>query len=228
MIKNLSLFCGRRILAGALFAGSLALTGCATNSTPPFDYAAFKQARPRSILLLPPTNASPDLQAPAGLMAQAVMPLAESGYYVYPASLVQETFVQNGLTSAADIHALPPTRLGEIFGADAALYIDVKQYGAVYKVIDSETVVAASARLVDLKTGRVLWSGSARASSNEGQRNNSQGLVGILLSAAINQIIANVADASYGVAGTASRRLLAAGQPNGMLYGPRSPRYGTD
>lgn len=29
-------------------------------------------------------------------------------------------------------------------------------------------------------------------------------------------------------AGVASYRLLAAGMPNGMLYGPRSPKYKTD
>ncbi|MGA7777752.1 MAG: hypothetical protein WCA85_08560 [Paraburkholderia sp.] len=32
----------------------------------------------------------------------------------------------------------------------------------------------------------------------------------------------------YDVAGLTSRRLLSAGQPNGLLYGPHSPKYGSD
>lgn len=50
----------------------------------------------------------------------------------------------------------------------------------------------------------------------------------MLVSAAVNQIIANVTDQGYKVAGTTSARLLSAGQPGGLLYGPRSPKYGTD
>ena len=84
------------------------------------------------------------------MMSQTTAPLAESGYYVFPVTLVDESFKQNGLTMPADIHAVPINKLREIFGADAALYINVKQYGTSYAVISSETRVTAEARLVDL------------------------------------------------------------------------------
>ena len=35
-------------------------------------------------------------------------------------------------------------------------------------------------------------------------------------------------DAGYPIAGVASQRLLSAGRPGALLYGPRSPKYGTD
>jgi hypothetical protein len=41
------------------------------------------------------------------MLAQATLPLAESGYYVIPVSLASETFKQNGLANAADIHEVP-------------------------------------------------------------------------------------------------------------------------
>lgn len=212
----------------AALALVLALTGCAGTPVPPPDYTAFKQSRPRSILILPPTNVAPDVHAPAGVIAQSLRPLSESGYYVYPVSLVQETFQQNGVTVAADAQALPPRRLHEIFGADAGLYLNITRYGTTYKLIDSETVVSIEARLVDLRDGKVLWTGSASASSNEGRNTSNQGLLGLMISAIANQIVSNMTDASFPVAGTASARLLSARPPFGLLHGPRSPRYGTD
>lgn len=202
---------------------SLALGACATNR-PAADYTAFKAARPASILVLPPVNNSPDIAATYSMMSQATVPLAESGYYVFPVTLVDETFKHNGLTSPPDIHAVAPAKLREIFGADAALYITVKQYGTSYAILASETRVTADARLVDLRSGAILWNGSATASSAEGD-NGGGGLVGMLVKAAIRQIVETISSQGHIIAARTSGRLLSAGMPNGILYGPRSPMY---
>ena len=52
-------------------------------------------------------NNSPDVNATNSMMSQATVPLAESGYYVFPVTLVNETFRHNGLTTPSDIHELP-------------------------------------------------------------------------------------------------------------------------
>jgi hypothetical protein len=218
----------KRFLKLFAAAGLVALmAGCAV-PTKNVDYAAFKASKPRSIVVLPPLNESPDVGATYGMLSQVTVPLAEAGYYVLPVALVDETFRQNGLTTAGDIHGVPAAKLHDIFGADAALYITVTQYGSKYMVVSSATVVSADAKLVDLKSGQTLWAGHASASNNEGGNNSGGGLIGMLVSAAVNQIIANVTDQGYKVAGTTSARLLSAGQPGGLLYGPRSPKYGTD
>lgn len=213
-----------KVLAG-LFALAL-LAGCAPQKT--VDYSAFKQSRPKSILVLPPLNESPDVKASYGMLSQITYPLAEAGYYVLPVALVDETFRQNGVSTPADIHQLPADKLREIFGADAALYVTVTEYGTSYMVLSSASIVTASARLVDLRSGTTLWTGTATASSEEGSQ-NSGGLVGMLISAAVKQIISSAQDdASYPVAGITGARLLSAGRNGGLLYGPRSPKYGTD
>ncbi|GAB3629130.1 Putative lipoprotein/NMB1162 [Pandoraea terrae] len=214
-------------LSAAICAGAL-MAGCAVKPPKNVDYTAFKASKPHSILVLPPLNSSPDIGATYSVLSQVTMPLAEAGYYVIPVSLADETFRQNGLTVAGDIHQVPVPKLREIFGADAALYITVTQYGTKYMVVDSATIVAANAKLVDMKTGATLWSGSAAASNNEGGNNSGGGLIGMLITAALKQIINNATDAGYKVAGTTSARLLSAGHPGGLLYGPRSPKYGTD
>ncbi|WP_174990575.1 DUF799 domain-containing protein [Pandoraea captiosa] len=211
-----------------LAALAAVMTGCAVHQAKPYDYTAFKESKPKSILVLPPLNESPDIDATYSVLSQVTVPLGEAGYYVMPVTLVDESFRQNGLTVAGDIHQVSPAKLREIFGADAALYIKISQYGTKYMVLDSATVVTVSAELIDLRNGAKLWSGAASASNNEGNNNSGGGLIGMLITAAVKQIVNSVSNAGYTVAGTANARLLSAGRPNGMLYGPRSPKYGTD
>jgi hypothetical protein len=203
-----------------------ALGACATPPTP-YDYTAFRQNRPVSMLVLPPVNQTPEVTATYGVLSQVTFPLAEAGYYVVPVSLMDETFRQNGLNSPAEIHDVSPQKLREIFGADAAVYIKVTQYGTSYRVIASETRVTAEARIVDLRTGQLLWQGSATASSSENRNSNQGGLAGLLVNAVINQIVETASDSSFKYAGIASQRLLSS-RTNGVLYGPRSPKYQTD
>ena len=52
--------------------------------------------------------------------------------------------------------------------------------------------------------------------------------MGLLVTAIVKQVMANVSDQSHRIGGIAAARLLTAGQPNGILYGPRSPKYKQD
>lgn len=57
---------------------------------------------------------------------------------------------------------------------------------------------------------------------------SSNGILGALVSAVMNQIADTMTDKSYAIAGITSARLLSAGSPNGILYGPKSTKYGKD
>lgn len=202
-----------------------ALSACATPTA--YDYAAFKQNRPVSMLVLPPLNETPEVAATYGVLSQVTLPLAEAGYYVVPVSLMDETFRQNGLNNPAEIHDVSPQKLREIFGADAVVYIKVTKYGTSYAVIASETRVTAQARVVDLRTGQLLWRGSATASSSENRSAGQGRLADLLILAVLTQIVETTSDTSFKYAGAASLLLLSA-RTNGLLYGPRSPKYQTD
>jgi len=205
-------------LSGALMV--LLLTGCAQPKKP-YDYTAFRASKPASILVLPAANTSPDINAAHSLNSLVTRPLAEAGYYVFPVAVVEETFQQNGLTSASDAQAVSAKRLNEIFHADSALYISISDYGSSYRVIDSVTTVTAKARLVDLRSGKEIWQGSATATDNDQGNNNNNGVIGILVSAAIKQISDNVTDKAHTVAGLTSNRLLSQNEQGGLLTGPR-------
>lgn len=200
--------------------------GCATTQAPSYNYTEFRQSNPLSILVLPPINNTTEVVAPYSVMAQVIAPISESGFYTLPVALVEQTFRNNGLTVANDIHALPKEKLREIFGADAALYLDIREYGTSYVIISSDTIVSVSATLVDLQTGAVLWQKSASASSAETRSNqNSGGLIGMLVIAAINQIAETVTDAGFNIAAITSNRLLSKNSVDGLLAGPRAREY---
>ncbi len=215
----------QRIWVCVFLPAMLALGGCATK-LPPYNYAAFQQAKPVTLLVMPPINESPDIKATPGVWANATRPLAESGYYVLPVGLVDETFRQNGVTSANDAQEIPYSKLRDFFGADAAVYIKIKRYGTSYVVVASETRVDVECRVIDLRSGVLLWEGKAFATSAEQQQQSQGGLIGMLVTALVNQIVSTSADTAFVFASIANDRLLGAPRYNGLLPGPRSPQYG--
>ncbi len=204
------------------------LAGCASKQAP-YDYSAYKKSNPKSIIVLQPINKSTEIKAPYSILANVTKPLSEAGYYVFPVVLVEETFKNNGLTVAEDIHNVPAGKIKEIFGADAAMYIEIEEYGTSYSIISSDTVVAVKAKLVDLSSKEILWEGKARAASSEQSSSNSNsGIVGLLVEAAVKQIMETAMDTGFQISTIATSRLLSPVAQNGILYGPRSPLHGKE
>ena len=200
------------------------LGGCA--SAPPASTSAIGSgvARPATLLVLPPLDDSLNVAASPAVWASATRPLAEAGYYVLPVALVDETLRRNGIETSQDAQEIPPARLRSVFAADAAVYIEVRKYGTHYALLSSETGVEVTARLVDLRSGATLWSGEGKASSGEtdGLDDVDDGLVRRLVASAIRQVVDTASDASFDVAGTASKRLFDPSRPSGILPGPRA------
>lgn len=216
------MFSLRTYLAG--FALLALLGGCTSTKGPGPNEAAFRQYHPRSIVVLPPLNNTNDVRATYSLMSSATAPLAESGYYVFPVAIVDQTFKENGLTQPAEMHQASTAKLNEIFGADAALYMTVTQYGASSALLGGDVTVKVGGVLIDTRTGTKLWEGQAVASDAEGKQNQNNNLLGLLISGIINNVANTLSDPGYRVGRIANDRLLSAGS-RGMLYGPRSPKY---
>ena len=84
--------------------------------------------------------------------------------------------------------------------------------------------VAVEARIVDLRSGELLWQGNAVAASSAPQQQGS--IAGLLMAAVIAQVVNTSTDAAFNCAGVAGVYLLGAPRANGILPGPRSPLYG--
>ena len=213
-----------KFIAVAILA--IFFTGCSVKEPEPYDYSAFLQKKPRSILVLMPTNDSTDVTGSAAVLANAVAPLSEVGYYVFPVTLVNDTFKQNGITEPSEIAAVPLNKLDKIFHADSVLYINIKDYGTSYAVISSSTKVVLEAKLIDIKSGAKLWEGTATAIEDSSSGQSS--LLGMLVSAVISQVANTISDRSYDLAAMADAYLFSSNCHNCILYGPYSPHYGKD
>lgn len=86
-------------------------------------------------------------------------------------------------------------KIDEIIGADAVLYVDIKDWGQKFQVLSSVTVVQGHVKLVSVKTGEVLWDSVISAQYNP-NNNGSGNLVG----AVVSQIAGEISDNSPQVA----------------------------
>lgn len=148
------------------------LAGCV--QAPVRDYKAFLQAQPKSILIVPAVNKSLDVDAPDYFLSTIARPLAERGYYVFPVNAVKQVMELDGMGDADMVHAADPTRLGELFGADAILYVQINRWDAKYAVLTTTVTVDFTYRIKDGRSGALLWE-DKREMVYQPQNNNSSG-----------------------------------------------------
>lgn len=135
------------------------LTGCAAQA-PKNEPSAFQLAEPRSILVLPVVNESVDVDAPNYFLSTISVPLAEKGYYVFPVHTVKTVLEGEGLYDANLVHSADPVQLGDMFDADAILYVTINEWDAQYIVVSTTVTVSFTYRILSGKTGEELWTAS--------------------------------------------------------------------
>ena len=209
-----------RVRLAALLLVSLGFAGCQTIT--PYDYTNFHEHPPRSILILPPLNQSTAVEATYGYLSTVTRPVAERGYYVYPVAVIDRLLKENGMPSAGEMHQVPLAKVREITGADAVLYPVVRQYGTKFHLISSDTIVSVSARLVDTRTGTLIWEGEGVAERGSGQ---GQSLLADVIGALVTQVIAANSDPARNLCRVANVQLFTT-TTRGLPYGPYHPEAG--
>ncbi|MDF1552647.1 MAG: DUF799 family lipoprotein [Deferrisomatales bacterium] len=211
-------FCAAALLLG------IGLGGCAP-TLPPHDYSAYRGHMPRSVLVLPPLNNTTEVDASYVYLSTVTRPLAEAGYYVFPVAVVDNFMKENGLPTPTEMNAVSLDKIRAVFGADAVLYTQIEEWGQKYTVLASTTVVKAHARLVDVRTGATLWEGTANAAQGSG--NSGGGILGMVVAAAVGQIVGSSTDQAHNLSGVATHTMIFDTR-NGLLSGPYHPDYATD
>lgn len=195
---------------------ALILAGCATK---PYDYTNFREHPPRSILVLPPINESMAVEGTYSYLSTVTRPLSEHGYYVFPVAIVDQFLKENGMPTPGEMHQVPLNKVAEIIGADSVMYVTVKEYGTKYAVLKSVPTISAAAKLVDTRTGILLWEGKVVLSRQTG---GSGSLIGDLIVAAVEQAINTTTDSAHSLCGPANEVLFTK-KDEGLLYGPYHP-----
>lgn len=202
---------GRTTLLSALLL--CLLSACQTPT--PYDYSAFLEHPPRSILVLPPLDESMEADATYECLTTLTLPLAERGYYVYPVAIVALMMRENGLPTPYEMHQVPLAKLVEVFDPDAVLYMKVTDWGSSYHVINSSTTVTMQAVLVDAATGEEIWRGERSGSESS----SGGGLVGMLSSALVTQVASSLSDPTRALSQETAWALFSDPR-NGLLAGP--------
>lgn len=197
-------------------AAMLIIAGCATK---PYDYTNFREHPPRSILVLPPLNESTEIAGTYSYLSTVTRPLAEHGYYVFPVAIVDQFMKENGMPTPGEMHQVPLNKIAEIIGADAVMYVTVLEYGTKYQILKSVPTVKAAAKLVDTRTGILLWEGKVVLVQ---QSNGSGNLLADLVIAAVTQAINTTTDQAHNLCGPANA-ILFTKKDEGLLYGPYHP-----
>lgn len=149
-------------LAGIVLAAGL--LGACVAPVEKKDYTQFRAENLRSILIVPVVNNTVNVDASAYFLSTIATPIAERGYYTFPVNLVKNVMEEDGLSDANMVHAADPTRLGELFGADAILYITIQNWETRYVILSSTTTVSFNYVLKSGRSGEELWSETATLS----------------------------------------------------------------
>lgn len=205
MKKIIAIFCSLSFL----------LAGCA--SVEPYNYANLNKSKPRSILVLPPINNTPEVGAPYTFISTISKPLAEKGYYVFPVAVVDTLLKENGLPTPDEMNAIPLDKLQQHTNADAVLYVTINEWGQNYSVLSSNLTVNSDAKLVDARTGEVLW--ETNFFFEQASNNGGGGLAGALVGAIVTQVIGTLDDRTPGVSSLANHSAIN-NEKRGLLPGP--------
>lgn len=204
------------------FAGLFLLAGCA-NKAPPADYTALKLENPHSILVVPAVNRSTEVTAPNYYLTTIPVPIVERGYYVFPINMVKRVLEDDGLSDADLVFQGDPTRLGEMFGADAILYVTIERWDARYLVISTTVTVDFSYVLKSGKTGETLWKNQVHLEYTP-QTASAGNPIADLVVMAVQAALTKASPDYTPLAITANATAINT-PDHGLLPGPRNPQY---
>lgn len=194
------------------------LFGCAAPTN--IDRSAFVAHQPRSILVIPPRNNTVEVNAPYTFLAAITRPIAEKGFYVFPVAVIDTFLKENGLPTPEEMNSIPLDKILEHIGADAVLYTSINKWGQKYEVLSSKAVVSAKMKLVDTRTGDLLWTGNAYAEQQPS--NNNGGLAGALIGALVDQVVGSIVDNTFPLAKQATAATIG-NTRRGFINGPYKP-----
>lgn len=193
-----------------------ALAGCA-NAPAKKDLSAFIADAPRSILVVPAVNKSLDVDAPNYLLSTLTVPLAEKGFYVFPVNTAKVVLEQEGFYEGEKIQQQPPEALAKLFGADAVLYVTIKQWDAQYAILAATVTVDFDYRIY-WKDGTEIWQANQKMQYSP-QSNNAGSPLVTLISAVVNAALTRAAPNYLPLTQQANKTAFFMG-PNAIPNGP--------
>lgn len=148
----------KKKLSAFLAVSILLVSGCASNMVAKRQaYPLMYSEKPLTILILPSVNNSTAADAPLLFSATIAEPVANAGYYVLPTEITERFLKNEGISSGEELLSVPPQKFGQLFGADAVLYVAIDKWNTSYFVVGGNVKVGLDFRLKSTRTGELLW-----------------------------------------------------------------------
>ena len=142
---------------------------------------------PRTVAILPMVNRTDSDQAFEVVRRTFYNHFSSLRYVDLELYQVDARLKEAQLTNAEEVEQTSPTRLGEILGVDAVIYGDITRYDRIFAGLYSQVSVGARLRMMDTKTGKLLWQGEHTARKHQGGiATTPVGLILTVVSTAIN------------------------------------------
>lgn len=174
----------KRIFSLVLLSAVLSLSACTMpvmkmTTTPPDPSNPIY-----TVALMPLYNASNDVGAPQMIREMAERHVQRRGHYSVKTLSETDQILrdQMGITLGSQLDMTSPKQLGETLGVDGVLYGYLINFDDVTTGVYNEKKVRAAFKLVDAKTGKVVWSAGQGVKSTS----SSGGIVGDVVTSSRN------------------------------------------
>ena len=149
----------KRFLLFALITLGISLSGCSLPTRMITTIPPDPSNPVYTVAVLPMYNATNDVSAPQMVRELADKHVQGRGHYsVKPLSEVNQTLRdQMGITLGSQMDMTNPQQLGATLGVDGVLYGYLLNFDDMTTGVYNEKKVRAGFKLIDTKTGRVVW-----------------------------------------------------------------------
>src|SRR3990170_3492693 len=122
-----------------------------------------------TVAVLPIYNATSDVEGPKTVRELTEKRIQRWHYTSKPLNEVDQILRdQMGVTLGSQLELTTPQKLGAVLGVDGVLYGYLVDFGDVTTGVYNEKRVRAGFRLVDTKTGKVVWAGGRGVRNQSG------------------------------------------------------------
>jgi hypothetical protein len=185
----------RKLTFILLGLGLILLSACSTNSKIARDvaYKGMYDAKPLTVLLMPPINKSTNVEAKEYFHSTLNVPIANAGYYVIPPFLSMEILKKESAYDSEMFIDGSMKKFGEVFGADLAVFTVIHKWDK--SSLASNVYVKVEYIFKSTKTNEVVYTRIADITYDASISSSGGGLVGALVSVAASAI--NTAATKY-------------------------------
>lgn len=189
-----------------LFLAALCLCACAS-APPPASEPPVPAELPRRVAVLPFVNRTPNPDAAVILRRMFCNFFSSLNYVDIEPWLVDASLAANGWDAEVRAGQLPPIeRLGRLLDVDAVVVGEALELGQTYALVYANQQAGLRARLIDCRTGRVVWGAERTVTLHTGDLPLSlTGLAASLVKTAISYQQADI----FGAASELCRQLVA-------------------